>query len=350
MIKLTTLLEGFLDEKVSSIAYHITTLENAYKIISSDTFEMSQASGSPSERRKNPPRYPFYMSTARSRYSNYFKDQAERTSAVILTLDGDRLNNYFKSKAIDFFGDSYFSDRKKGGSEMEDRIFSKKPRITNFLKFIKRVDLFLLDESFQDIRNVKAVKDIATQCKKKGIPYLLFEDPDDFLRGREQKAIPVQKILNIWKGDLQAMSRNSRKYASRKAPTPTSVKNYMDAKPYLVALITLYYENSVQSLIRQNNKLGGPLISEKVLIRLFEDESFKSFLELVIKKAREAVRERSMMKAYAEIEELELKLELLERYILKIIDIERREGGFKSLSSPEFSNKLETKWGRLLNR
>lgn len=139
-----------LQERLSSVLYHFTSVNNLLSIIKEDRFILSTSySGSSDDwggKKK------FFISFTRQRNG---KIGYSRTNMVRISFNGDLLNQRFSGKAIDYWGDSmgkqhYFRKRKEGelidrfqsDTESEDRLFYDDPVIDNISKYITRVDIF----------------------------------------------------------------------------------------------------------------------------------------------------------------------------------------------------------------
>lgn len=151
----------FLTERLSSNVYHFTTLNNLYKIVMGDEFILSTAYKGKSD--DWDPNKKFFMSLTRQRngllgYSNRYE--------VRICFDGDKLNQRFKGKAIDYWGDSmgkqyYYRDMRnnhrldktQNRTENEDRLFSDDPVIENISQYIERIDI-LVDEKTIDLAHL----------------------------------------------------------------------------------------------------------------------------------------------------------------------------------------------------
>jgi hypothetical protein len=139
-----------LQERLSGILYHFTSVNNLLSIVKGDRFILSTSySGSSDDwggKKK------FFISFTRQRNGNL---GYSKTKMVRISFNGDLLNQRFSGKAIDYWGDSmgkqhYFRKRKEGelidrfqaDTESEDRLFYDDPVIDNISKYITRVDIF----------------------------------------------------------------------------------------------------------------------------------------------------------------------------------------------------------------
>ncbi|MFW6002360.1 MAG: hypothetical protein ACOCQD_03390, partial [archaeon] len=93
--------EVILNEKLSSMLYHSTKMSSLYNILKDDVFKLTPDIGTHSEiehRTKKEKLY--YMSFARSKFGSYNRGHAYKP---LLLIDGDKLNQNFYGKAIDYW-------------------------------------------------------------------------------------------------------------------------------------------------------------------------------------------------------------------------------------------------------
>lgn len=141
-----------LQESVSKIVYHFTSVGSCLKIVKNNTIFLQSSMAGDADNMGS--KELFYLSTTRQRnvnfgYSYKFKDGGAR-----IELDGDKFNNNFRGKPIDYWGDSMGKQSyyRKGNSdfsskqhhidaESEDRIFSRNQAIYNASDYIRRIDI-----------------------------------------------------------------------------------------------------------------------------------------------------------------------------------------------------------------
>lgn len=168
--------EGVLNESLSSIIYHFTTISKMVAIARTNMLILSSVSNNKNDIALNKG-YPYYMSFTRERTSQtgyaaymngkydhllpkqYDKDGNERMPShatagqlyVRMEFDGDMLNNTFKGVPVDYhFKQNRHNKLQKVFSQSElvqfrqseDRLLSKKFYIDNAHKFIKQIDIF----------------------------------------------------------------------------------------------------------------------------------------------------------------------------------------------------------------
>lgn len=157
--------EQVLNEGISSIVYHFTSIYALYKILLSQKFYLKTGVFRHSyEHTLSDGKRMYYLSTTRNKnayegYSNGYKDEG----AVRITLDGEKLSHKYKGSPTNYWGDDsslgrikYLNPNKVGQpmiwndevkqhrhDETEDRIWSFHPTIPNIMEYIKRIDIFI---------------------------------------------------------------------------------------------------------------------------------------------------------------------------------------------------------------
>lgn len=217
-----------LQEKVSSTVYHKTTLNGALHILKENRFRLSAAMGTKSEIDLNKNKM-FYFSVARSPMSTYF--DGEVAGDTYFVIDGDKLNQNYKGKPVDYWGSEF---RKLGKNEMEDRVFTDKQFIEPATKYIKELHILLKYEYTTksimfgdetkvrelDDNQLKFLQEAYTIAKRKGVPIFAYEKLKDYRSGNKGKAIDIMTELKnkgvsaIPKGEKY----NQDKYGKRKSP------------------------------------------------------------------------------------------------------------------------------------
>lgn len=156
--------EHILNEGISNIVYHFTSIDNLYGIVINDKFYLKSGifgSGSDLGGGKRM----FYLSTTRNRNAKEGYSFMGKTS-VRITLDGEKLAQKYHGQPFNYWGDGalgrmkYLNPEKVGMSkrwglgvsrhaedETEDRIWSYKATIENALSYIKRVDICIFNEN-----------------------------------------------------------------------------------------------------------------------------------------------------------------------------------------------------------
>lgn len=127
-------------EALTSLVFHYTSLANCYEIITQNKIFLQSALGGMSDNYGNGKM--FYLSTTRQR-SNLSGYKRQTRGVARLELDGDKLNQRFKGKPLDYWGKGY---RNVDNFEMEDRLLSNESQIYPASAYIKRIDLFINDE------------------------------------------------------------------------------------------------------------------------------------------------------------------------------------------------------------
>jgi hypothetical protein len=224
-------------EGSSSEVFHKTYLQNILSILKSDEIRLSSVAGSGADRDKNAGRM-FFLSTARSRSSTYFRSVGDYT--VLLTLDGRKLNNLVKSVPVDYWGYQNKLDV-NGSDEMEDRFVSDKQTIPNASKYITKIEILLPNKREKKIdyidrkvmlpyskmsdeeiekargaflldtinpREAERLRHILLIAKRKSIPVFVYVNEKAFRYGKNAMSIPIP--IDKLKGRSEYPDRGDR--------------------------------------------------------------------------------------------------------------------------------------------
>lgn len=196
MIKLLPILKELkLDEKISSIVYHYTTVQGFDSILTQNKFRLSD-NLLPDEDLApyavNPDKYKYYMSVARTRvpgYSRISRESYMRSLPVRLEMDGDKLNTKYKGKPFDYFkAFTQNAIKRNEYDEYEDRIYHTDMYIPNATSYIKRIDVSLdeANEAYKALGIKKILNNAVNNALSIGVPTYLYSSDKDFyaqLRG-----------------------------------------------------------------------------------------------------------------------------------------------------------------------
>lgn len=198
---------------LSPVLFHYTSVANLSKVLTTNTFELTASDGNGAEQMIAGNHY--YLSTTRHKLGSY--SLRASSGFCLITLDGAKLSNNYKGKAVDYWGQEYYSNPQAHADrfEAEDRIISTKvPFIKNASKYIQRVDIIYLDSGDYD---EKAIRKAALILKQKNIPFYIFDNKEDWLAGNVKKAIDLKPFLRTIK---------LRKY--RQFPKEESLKPWLE--------------------------------------------------------------------------------------------------------------------------
>lgn len=257
----------YLIEKISDIVYHKTSIQSAANILKSNKFKLSSAIGTPSELQLNKGKA-FYFSTARTPNSAYINDPT--SGDLYFVLDGDKLNQNYKGKAVDYWGPTFRSLNK---DEMEDRIFTNKQFISPAINYIKEIHFLLSYEYITrsilfgdelEIRNINenqllALKVVYSICKKNNIPLYAYNNINHYLTKNKNKAVNVLEVLK---------DKNAFKL---KGSTYQSIKR----KPYYSEIAEL-----LSKPIKQKKEFKDNYEWNDYLKSVFSDKAYKVIYKL----------------------------------------------------------------------
>jgi len=228
--------EQIIDEAATAIVYHYCGVSAAAKILTTGVFQLSSITGSKSEEQYAPPGYPYFLSTTRSKVGDYHRYTG--SSAVMFVIDGNWLNQRYKSKPVDYWDRSWQHSGGTRTSESEDRIFSKEPEIP--INGVLAVHVLLKEQS--EYRSPEVRTTLIT-AKKRGIPAYLYTDESAWRLQDTRKAVTPSAAASLLKGPQQ--------------------KGYTPSRPpamYLEPWLELIYKNNKADLTPRAEKLRYDLV------------------------------------------------------------------------------------------
>lgn len=202
--------EGKINERISSIVYHFTTMHGFESIMISDKFKLADNPLPDPELEPyavNPEKYSHFMSVARTRtpgYSRISRDDYKRPLNVRFQLDGNKLSANYKGKPFDYFSALQGNAIKKNQyDEFEDRVYHSDRYIPKATSYITRIDVNLDGEDVK-VRGVrKMLYDTLVDALSSNIPLYLYKSEKDFnaqLRGIQVKdKEQLDKLISNWK-------------------------------------------------------------------------------------------------------------------------------------------------------
>ncbi len=207
-----------LDEGISDITYHFTSIQSCAKILTKNKFFLSLSSNK-SDAYDN--KRLFYLSTQRGRnkdigYAGHYG------TCVRIQLDGDALRQNYAGKPIDYWGvnlgkQSYYKQddnypmsfqtkQTHHNFEMEDRVFSYKPYIDNANKYITRIDVYIDPrQTKKDVANKNNNTEYMSRIEKE-IDADKYQAMSVYMLGK-RRGVPVFVYTNL--NDFNFMTENN---------------------------------------------------------------------------------------------------------------------------------------------
>lgn len=229
-------IQEILLEAATAIVYHYSTVPAAAKILKSGAFQLSSVTGNKSEEMYSMPGYPYFLSTTRSKVGDYHRYVG--SSAVMFVIDGNWLNQRYKTKPVDYWDRSWLHSNGTRTSESEDRVFSKEPEIA--ISGVTEVHVFLNEQ--HEYRSPE-VRTILITAKKRGIPAYLYTDETAWRLQDTRKAVTPGEAAPLLKGQQQ------KGYTPSRPPTM-----------YLEPWLELIYKNKKSDLTPRAEKLRHDLV------------------------------------------------------------------------------------------
>jgi len=204
--------KDFLEERVSDIVFHATTINNVLKILRDNKFRLGASVGTKSEKDINKEKF-YYLSVARSPMSSYVALDPYLANTY-LTLDGRKLSQRYKGKPVDYWGPE-FRKVSPTKNEMEDRIFTDQQYIENAMSYIKEIHVLgtftnmedpglmgrLMGEEPKEVtkkmedRYLIVLKEIYKIAKKNEIPVYVYTSKEAFSTRNKKKTINTLELL-----------------------------------------------------------------------------------------------------------------------------------------------------------
>lgn len=188
-----------INEGVSDVIYHFTHMRNILNILKTNKINLSPVTGTVNyDFRVNRGKF-YYLSLTRSKH----RDVGYGSGDTRITMDGKKINQNFKTIAIDYWGserDPKKRDKITYGSgsslykqmsrdyEQEDRIATNKSEINNAIKYILGIDL-LIREDFEN--DLKYAEEIKYYCDKYNINLNVYNNDKDFNYSIKKNSIRV---------------------------------------------------------------------------------------------------------------------------------------------------------------
>jgi len=175
-----------INEALTDVVYHFTSLENAYKILATDKMKASSAKDDHGGRDQEIGKgHPYFISFATSRNlkSGYAYSSMSESYMATIVFDGRLLSNLGKAHHVEYWPDDIFY------FEYEDRLFLHKHEVPNISKYIKEVHLFGSWPLFPyDQESNHLLYEI---CQQRGIPCYFYNSREHISNLRKDKALDV---------------------------------------------------------------------------------------------------------------------------------------------------------------
>lgn len=169
-------------EGLSPVLFHATSLKSFVQIMNTNEIRLSKDPLNPGN---------FYMSFSRNRtndFLRYLNDMRDRDldeeafnprsdAFVVIRLDGVKLSSNYSGKPFDTFAyDEEDYGRPEHSDFMEDRLYSRRPTVTNARRFIQGVSLITNGKNVPD-RTLIKLSEIF------GVRFSMYEDLNSYFRG-----------------------------------------------------------------------------------------------------------------------------------------------------------------------
>lgn len=156
-------------ERLSDILFHFTSPQATLSILRDDQFKLTTSFGTASDKMDSKKLY--YLSTTRTLTGKFHA--GVRNNAVMLNLDGTKLNQRYSGGAVDYWGREFRKIDPR--SESEDRLFSADPVIPNATNYIQEIHV-LYQNSGKPSKQHKIIRQLIILSKQKNIPIFIYDD------------------------------------------------------------------------------------------------------------------------------------------------------------------------------
>lgn len=256
-----------LHESLSPIVFYYCPFEEFIEILQTNQFHLISNLGTSSDRAEHTQGYHFYMSTSRIYYGGYVRRNL-RDNGVILTLDGDKLNQRYKAVPFDYWGQEYRKSAFNSGDmalfmsndENEDRIISNKGTIPNALHYIKSVSLclrvntygeenpaHLSDEDkyklYVNDSNSSSIRNSYKYLQSHHIPMFVYATEHDFILNNKKEAIKdtvypsnIIQLSDYLSGKIPKNTKGQIEYDSRFKNLIGALESEWEAKSFAESL------------------------------------------------------------------------------------------------------------------
>lgn len=182
------------ESAASPILFHYTNSIALANILRTNQFHLTTNAATDADRLSD---HYYYLSMTRTRLGKYHKG-IKNTGAVLLTLDGNKLNQRYKTRAIDYFGED-FRKHYKGDYEQEDRLFSNDAVIDNARSYIINVDILQPDGDDLYDGYKLALRQILILCGKYKIQCHIYTQYEDWLISNKRKSVKanIKSLFNV---------------------------------------------------------------------------------------------------------------------------------------------------------
>lgn len=206
-------------EAISSQTYHFTNLDSAAKIAGSNSFRLTPIIGNNREEDLKDTKKIYYMSLARTRTGGF---HLSRSSGVMFTVDGEKLNQKYSGKAVSYF-DSVQRQENPSMDEQEDRVYSPTPVIKNANTYIKQIDIIFDTKAQMPTRaDIEDAIKVASYGKRAETPTYYWPSIKAWIsRDTSQAMSPNQFIQQL---------KQSGKYSKFNKRQDDSSQNYSEKK------------------------------------------------------------------------------------------------------------------------
>lgn len=184
-------------ESLTSTLFYYTSLKSAYKIMKGNKINLTPTIKNSTEKELGSNKF-YFMSLTRSRLGGYHKDNS---SGVLFKIDGQKLNNKYSGKAIDYWNSG--SIPIPGEHEMEDRLFTDQSSI-EIMQYVEEISV-LVATAYGTHENPYVIP-IYKLAKQYGIPVHVYDNNKDWVTNNKKNALTFDDIKSF-SGEMKDFRR-----------------------------------------------------------------------------------------------------------------------------------------------
>lgn len=195
---------------LSGDVYHYTNPNAILNILKTNKINLSSNLGGSADQYGGKP---FFLSFSRtgSFKLGYGKKGGDVKARIV--FDGNKLNNRYKSRSVDYWGVKHNSTdiNYRDAFEFEDRILSDKPVIDNALTYIKRIDMLIMDKENapQYLYQTKLqFKNILLLANQLSIPAFVYSNEKDATSNTN----PINDRILSFESEFETSNRYESRY------------------------------------------------------------------------------------------------------------------------------------------
>ena len=195
----------FITEGLSSKLYHYTTIPHALSILKDGAFKLASVVGSSHEHTINPTKYPYFLSTTRTKHGGYHDPYDQ---GVMFNLDGNYYQQHYKGMPVDYWGDKHLQHKYGRKHEAEDRIVSKSPSIP--VDGVSEIHIFLSEKLEKDSKIPQYARNLMILAKQRGIKCFIYTDKSAWMNQQTAASVGIKQHPSLQGKNIPSYYRHNK--------------------------------------------------------------------------------------------------------------------------------------------